>query len=95
MVQEINFKIISKGKDYIEAEVINSDNTIIRPLVEEISRDPMVVESKYYIDHPTITNPIIYIKVKEGKPQAALKRALRKMAKYFEDLENELNKVLP
>ncbi len=94
MVNDISFKVINKGKDFIELEVVNSDNTILRPLVEELSRDPMVLETKYHIDHPNLDNPKIYIKVKEGKPQAAVKRALRKIEKVFEDLEAEALKQL-
>ena len=54
----------------------------------------MVIESKYNIEHPSLDNPKIYIKVKEGKPQAAIKRALRRLEKTFEDLENEVKKSL-
>lgn len=94
MKEETSFRVISKGKDYIWVEVLNYDNTILRPLVEEIANDPMVVESIYNIEHPQLDNPKIYIKVKEGKPQAAIKRALRKLEKTFEDLENEVKKNL-
>ncbi len=94
MNEDLSFKVISKGKDFIWVEVLNYDNTILRPLVKEIANDPMVVESKYNIEHPQLDNPRIYIRVKEGKPQAALKRALRKLEKTFEDLENEVKKSL-
>jgi len=94
MANDISFKVVNKGKDFIELEVQNYDNTIIKPLVEELSRDPMVVETKYHIEHPTLDNPKIYIKVKEGKPQAAVKRALKKIEKVFEDLEIEAKKQL-
>ena len=94
MKEYTSFKVISKGKDYIWVEVINSDNTILRPLVEEIANDPMVLESKYNIEHPILDNPKLYIKVKEGKPQAAIKRALRKLEKTFEDIENEVKKSI-
>ncbi|HEU12499.1 MAG: DNA-directed RNA polymerase subunit L [Thermoplasmata archaeon] len=94
MKEDTSFRVISKGKDYIWVEVINYDNTILRPLVEEIANDPMVLESRYNIEHPTLDNPKIYIRVKEGKPQAAIKRAMRKLEKTFEDLENEVKKSL-
>ena len=32
------------------------------------------MESHYYIKHPDIDNPEIYVKVSTGKPQAAIKR---------------------
>lgn len=94
MATDMTFKVRNKGKDFIEFEVVNYDNTILRPLVEELSADPMVLEAKYHIEHPTLDNPILYIKVKEGKPQAAVKRALKKIEKVFEDLEVEAKKQL-
>ncbi|MGC8663610.1 MAG: DNA-directed RNA polymerase subunit L [Thermoplasmata archaeon] len=94
MADDLSFKVVNKGKDFIELEVVNSDNTILRPLIEELSRDPMVLETKYHIEHPVLDNPKIYIKVKEGKPQAAVKRALKKIEKVFEDLEAEAIKQL-
>lgn len=94
MSGDISFKVLNKGKDFIEFEVLNNDNTIIKPLVEELSRDPMVIEAKYHIEHPVLDNPRLFIKVKEGKPQAAVKRALKKIEKVFEDLEAEAKKQL-
>ncbi len=93
-MDEMSFKVINKGKDFIELEVTNYDNTILRPLVDELSKDPMVVETRYHIEHPVIDNPTLYIKVKEGKPQAAIRRALKKIDKYFEEMEKLLNENL-
>ncbi len=94
MVNEMSFRVINKGKDFIELEVLNYDNTILRPLVDELARDPMVLETKYHIEHPVIDNPTLYIKVKEGKPQAAIRRALKKIDKYFEEMEALLKENL-
>ena len=94
MIEEMKFNVISKTKDTITLEAINYDNTLLRPLVEEISKDEMVVEAKYTLENPLITNPIIYIKVNSGKPQAAIKRASKKFTNVFKDLETQLNKEL-
>ncbi len=94
MTEEMSFQIIEKEKDSIKLEIVNSDNTILRPLIEEISKDPMVDEITYHIDHPTLDNPVLYIKVKEGKPQNAVKRGLNKLQKYFEDMDKLLKKEL-
>ncbi len=88
------FNIISKDKDSIKVEMINYDNTILRPLAEEILKDDKVVESYYYIKHPDIDNPQIYVKVSTGKPQAAIKRTIKRMNKIYETLDAELQKEL-
>ncbi|MGC8645087.1 MAG: DNA-directed RNA polymerase subunit L [Thermoplasmata archaeon] len=92
-MKEMEFVVIDKGKDYIVYEVLNNDNTILRPLVEEIENDAMVESVKYYMDHPYLSNPRITIKVKQGKPQAALKRSLRRMEKVFENLRSQYRKI--
>ncbi len=86
--------IISKDKDSIKVEMINYDNTLLRPLAEEILKDDKVVESYYYIKHPDIDNPQIYVKVSTGKPQAAIKRTIKRMNKLYESLYTELQKEL-
>lgn len=92
-MKEMEFKVMDKGKDFIIYEVINSDNTILRPLMEELLNDEMVKSARYYMEHPYLSNPRIYIEVKQGKPQAALKRTLRRMGKVIEALEDEFKKI--
>ena len=90
-------RVVSKEKNSIVIEMLNYDNTILRPLVEEILKDDQVEESRYFIKHPVIDNPAIYVRVKTGKPQAAVKRAIRKLSKVYEtmlaDLEKEKKKI--
>lgn len=88
------FRVVSKEKNSIVFEMLNYDNTLLRPLVEELLRDEQVEESKYYIKHPVIDNPQIYVKVKTGKPQAALKRSLKRLSKIYEGLSADLAKEL-
>lgn len=88
------FRVVSKEKNSIVFEMVNYDNTLLRPLVEELLRDEQVEESRYYIKHPVIDNPQIFIKVKTGKPQAALKRSLKKLSKIYENLSTDLAKEL-
>lgn len=92
-MKEMEFAVIDKGKDFIVYEVMNNDNTILRPLIEEIENDSMVESARYYFEHPYLSNPTIHIKVKQGKPQAALKRSLRRMEKVYENIYNQFKKV--
>ncbi|WMT51712.1 MAG: DNA-directed RNA polymerase subunit L [Ferroplasma sp.] len=91
---DTKFNIISKDKDSIKLEMINYDNTLLRPLAEEILKDDKVVDSYYYIKHPEIDNPQIYVKVSTGKPQAAIKRTIKRMNKIYESLYSDLEKEL-
>ncbi|MCL4314474.1 MAG: DNA-directed RNA polymerase subunit L [Candidatus Thermoplasmatota archaeon] len=89
---EPKLRVVSKDKNTITIEMVNYDNTILRPLVEELLRDDQVEESRYFIKHPVIDNPAIFVKVKSGKPQAAVKRAIRKLSKVYESLLADLEK---
>ncbi len=91
---EAEFRVVSKEKNTITIEMVNYDNTLLRPLVEEILKDEQVEEARYFIKHPVIDNPQIYVKVKTGKPQAAVKRAIRKLSKSYDTLSEELAKEI-
>jgi DNA-directed RNA polymerase subunit L len=92
-MKEMEFVVVDKGKDFIVYEVLNNDNTILRPLMEEIENDTMVENVRYYFEHPYLSNPKIHIKVKQGKPQAALKRSLRRMEKIYESIYSQYRKL--
>ena len=87
-------KVVSKEKNSITMEMINYDNTILRPLADELIRDEQVEEARYHIKHPIIDNPKIYVKVKTGKPQAAVKRSIKKLSKIYENLDADLAKEI-
>lgn len=85
-------RVLNKEKNTITLEMLNYDNTILRPLMDEILKDEQVEEARYYIKHPIIDNPEIFVKVKTGKPQAAVKRSIKRLSKVYETLEADLAK---
>ncbi len=85
-------RVLSKEKNTITLEMLNYDNTILRPLIDEILKDEQVEETRYYIKHPIIDNPEIFVRVKTGKPQAAVKRSIKRLSKVYENLEADLVK---
>lgn len=89
---DCKFRVVSKEKNEIVLEMLNYDNTILRPLVEEILLDDQVEESRYFIKHPVIDNPQISVKVTTGKPQAAVKRSVKRLSKVYETLSSDLAK---
>ncbi len=93
-MKEMEFKVISKDKNEIVVEVLNSDRTLLIPLVEEMNRDDRVEYAIYHYDHPYLENPTIKIKVREGKPQAAIKRAAKKLEKTYEELYENYQRSL-
>ncbi|MCD6276226.1 MAG: DNA-directed RNA polymerase subunit L [Thermoplasmata archaeon] len=93
-MKEMEFKVISKKKNELVLEVINADRTLLIPLVEELNRDDMVELATYHYEHPYLENPTLKIRVKSGKPQAAIKRSSKKLEKIFEELEKKFETAI-
>ena len=93
-MKEMEFKVVSKEKNGIVVEVVNADRTLLVPLVEEMNRDDKVEYAIYHYDHPYLSNPTIKIRVREGKPQAAIKRAAKKLEKVYDELYLEFERAL-
>ncbi len=91
---ESSLEIVEKQKKSIKLKMLHYDNTLLKPLIEEILKDDMVEEARYYIRHPVIDDPEIIIKVKGGSPQAALNRSIKRLSKNFEDLLADFNREL-
>ncbi|MFQ6060296.1 MAG: RpoL/Rpb11 RNA polymerase subunit family protein, partial [Thermoplasmata archaeon] len=56
--------------------------------------DKDVSEARYLTGHPQLDKPVIYVKVKKGRPQTALKRAAAKISKEFKQAGESLEKQL-
>ena len=89
---DCSLHVVNKDKDSITVEMLNYDNTILRPFMDELLHDEQVEEARYYIKHPRIDNPQIFVKVNNGKPQAAVKRSIKRLSKVFENMEADLKK---
>ncbi|MEE9116750.1 MAG: DNA-directed RNA polymerase subunit L [Thermoplasmata archaeon] len=86
--------LLESKKTYAKIEVSGMDETLLYPLVDELVRDKDVSEAKYVTGHPQFDKPVIYVKVKKGKPQTALKRAAKKISKEFKEARENLEKQL-
>lgn len=81
----MELKLIEKKKDLIRIEIVDADETLIYPLINELLSDGNVVDARYSTGHPQLDKPVLVVKVKDGKPQAALKKAAKSLAnKYLE-----------
>ena len=94
MREDVSFEVIEKSGDHMKFKVVNNDKSVFVPLIEELARDKEVTEVRYHQKHPFLDDPVVYIQVKSGKPQSALKRALKKIEKSYEELEKSLQKEL-
>ena len=77
--------LLNKTKDSIEIEVIGEDETLLYPLQQKLVEDDSVEYATYVMGHPLLEHPKLIVKVKEGKPQNALKRAAKALANKYKE----------
>lgn len=89
----MELQLLDKDKDSIRVQVRDADMTLIQPLISELLSDEGVAEVKYITGHPELDIPVLYVKVKNGKPQTALKRASKALANEFKEGREKLEKA--
>lgn len=90
----MEFKLVEKKKDSIKVEIQNADETMIYPLIHELLQDKNVADARYSTGHPQLDKSILVVEVKEGKPQAALKKAAKSLANQFTEARELIEKQL-
>lgn len=89
----MELKVLRKEKSEIELELSERDDTLLYPLVQQLQSDETVEIARYITGHPLLEKTRLYVRVKEGKPETALKRAAKTLAKKFEDCLELVSKV--
>ena len=81
----MEFKVLEKEKNALKLEIEGPDDTVIYPLINELLKDEDVAEAKYFVGHPQLDKPVLYVRTKKGKPQAAIKKAADGLAGQFRE----------
>jgi len=90
----MEFKLVEKKKDSIRLEIENADETLIYPLIHELLQDKNVSDARYVTGHPQLDKATLTVEVKEGKPQAALKKAAKSLVNQFTEARQLIEKQL-
>ncbi len=89
--------VAEKEHDTLRIELPKGEETILIPLVEALQAEEKVVEARYYLGHPFLDRPSLYLKTKGEKPQQVLKRVLKDLADLYgdalQDFEKKADKV--
>jgi DNA-directed RNA polymerase subunit L len=86
--------LLDKDKDSIKVSIKGADMTLITPLVQGLLEDKDVAEVKYTIGHSQLEQPTLFIRVKTGKPQSALKKTAKALTNEFKEAKESLMKDL-
>ncbi len=75
--------LIDKTADTVYVGVKDPDMTVINPILGRILCDGAVLDAEFTDVHPELEDPVIMIKVSDGDPEAAFKRATESLVEDF------------
>ncbi len=75
----MELKTLKKSTKELEIEVIGETETILNPITEVLLQNDDVEYASYLTDHPESKNRRLYIRVKKGKPEEILKKAVKQL----------------
>ena len=81
--------LVEKSKDSITLRIKNADMTFITPLLRKLAEDENVAVVRYIEKHPELIDPVIFLKMSKGGPEAALKKASGSIGKDFSGIKTK------
>jgi len=90
----MEIELLSKDKNTIQLKIKDADETMLSPLIHQLLQDENVKDASFKVGHPTLDVPLLTVTVKNGKPQAALKKAAKSLASEFSEVRTFIEKKL-
>jgi DNA-directed RNA polymerase subunit L len=84
--------VVEKEHDSLRIEIPREEQTLLIPLVEALQAEEKVVEARYFLGHPFLDRPSIYLKTKGERPQQVLKRVLMDLIELYGDALTDFDK---
>jgi DNA-directed RNA polymerase subunit L len=88
----MEIKVLEKEHDSLRIELPRAEETLLVPLVEALQAEEKVVEARYFMGHPFLDRPTLYLKTKGEKPQQVLRQVLRDLADLYGDALTDFDK---
>ena len=88
----MDVRVAEREHDSLRLELPKGEETLLIPLVEALQREEKVVEARYYLGHPYLDRPALFLRTKGEKPQQVLKRVLKDLADVYGDLLTDFDK---
>ncbi|MCC6042092.1 MAG: DNA-directed RNA polymerase subunit L [Candidatus Verstraetearchaeota archaeon] len=87
-------RILERGERSLKIEIIGEGHTFCNLLRDFLLRNPDVEFVAYRIDHPLVSNPVFYVRTKDGRPEEALRKAAEDMVVALEDFKKIFSSAL-
>jgi DNA-directed RNA polymerase subunit L len=89
---EIN--TIKKTKKELEIEIVGENETFLNPIKQRLLEEESVEYAEYFIDHPLLGRPRLYLRTKGGDPLDILKKTLKNLEKEVNTFRKKLDEKL-
>jgi len=95
----MNVKVLKKTPDEIKVEIEGERHTFCNVLQKVLLEDETVETASYAIQHPLVSNPIVYVQMKkkrkpEKRAETALREAAEKMRHRCKEFRASFEKAL-
>jgi DNA-directed RNA polymerase subunit L len=90
----MKIRILEKSEKSLKIEILGEGHTFCNLLRDSLLRNPDVEFAAYRIDHPLVSNPVLYVRTRGGRPEEALKRAAEDVVATLEDFKKVFNSAL-
>jgi DNA-directed RNA polymerase subunit L len=75
----MELKTIKKTSKELELEITDENETILNPITQMLLQNNDVDFATYIMDHPDSNKRSLYLRVKKGKPEDILKKAVKEL----------------
>ncbi|MCK4718204.1 MAG: hypothetical protein KAT70_06000 [Thermoplasmata archaeon] len=89
----MEIELVEKTANEITVSFLDSDESFVYLILEELWEDKKVVNAEYKKSHPTLDTSTLKVRVSEGKPQTALKRAAKSLSTKVKAIKDGFEKV--
>lgn len=89
---EVN--VLKEDKNMLLVEVKGDTIGFANLIREELWNDKAVEEAACIKEHPYMSEPKIFVKTKEGKPQKALQESIKRIQSNLKEFKKELESTL-
>lgn len=95
----MDIKVLKKTTDEMRIEIPGEGHTFCNVLQKVLLEDETVEIGGYRIEHPLISNPVVYVRMKEKRkpekrPETALKEAAEKIRHRSREFRTGFEKAL-
>lgn len=83
----MDLKIIEKSDIQILVEIAGESHTLLNTLKSSLLDDPRVEVATYDIKHPTISEPVLFVKTDGVDPIVAITEASERLIEVYEEFK--------